>query len=297
LEQLADRVGQLPNIAQVSGVTRPMGAVPEQFRATYQAGAIGARLGSAADLISDHTDDLNRLARGSNTLADNLRDVRGQVNQMVASIQGLVDAFSSMRNQYGGDKLVSEVETAAKLVNSINSLGTTMGLNFAAVKDLFGWVAPVLTALQGNPICNADPSCSDTRVQFERVVNARSDGSLDQINDLARQLQVFPDRQTLKASAERLHVVLTSFTKALHAMGLDRPGGLQADLTNLQQGADRFAGGSRQVADGVDQLVEQIKQLGAGLGDASAFLLAMKQDAAEPSMAGFNIPPQLLRME
>ncbi|MDT5221727.1 MAG: putative drug exporter of the superfamily [Mycobacterium sp.] len=297
LEQLADRVAQLPNIAQVSGVTRPMGAVPEQFRATYQAGAIGARLASAADLISDHTDDMNRLAHGSNTLADNLRDVRSQVNQMVASIQGLVDAFSSMRNQYGGDKLVSEVETAAKLVNSINSLGTAMGLNFAAVKDLFGWVAPVLTALQGNPVCNADPSCSDTRLQFERVVNARSDGSLDQINDLARQLQVFPDRQTLKASAERLHVVLTSFTNALHAIGLDRPGGLQADLTNLQQGADRFAGGSRQVADGVDQLVEQIKQLGAGLGDASAFLLAMKQDAAEPSMAGFNIPPQLLRME
>jgi RND superfamily putative drug exporter len=297
LEQLAERIGQLPNIAQVSGVTRPMGAVPEQFRATYQAGAIGARLGSAADLISDHTDDLNRLAHGSTTLADNLRDVRGQVNQMVASIQGLVDAFSSMRNQYGGDKLVSEVETAAKLVNSINSLGTSMGLNFAAVKDLFGWVAPVLTALQGNPVCNADPSCSDTRAQFERVVNARSDGSLDQINDLARQLQVFPDRQTLKASAERLHVVLTSFTKTLHAMGLDRPGGLQADLTNLQQGADRFAGGSRQVADGVDQLVDQIKELGAGLGDASAFLLAMKQDAADPSMAGFNIPPQLLRME
>jgi RND superfamily putative drug exporter len=297
LEQLAERIGQLPNIAQVSGVTRPMGAVPEQFRATYQAGAIGARLGSAADLISDHTDDLNRLAHGSTTLADNLRDVRGQVNQMVASIQGLVDAFSSMRNQYGGDKLVSEVETAAKLVNSINSLGTSMGLNFAAVKDLFGWVAPVLTALQGNPVCNADPSCSDTRAQFERVVNARSDGSLDQINDLARQLEVFPDRQTLKASVERLHVVLTSFTKALHAMGLDRPGGLQADLTNLQQGADRFAGGSRQVADGVDQLVDQIKELGAGLGDASAFLLAMKQDAADPSMAGFNIPPQLLRME
>jgi RND superfamily putative drug exporter len=297
LEQLADRVSQLPNIGTVSGITRPTGAVPEQFRATYQAGAIGARLGSAADLISDHTDDLNRLSHGSNTLADNLREVRGQVNRMVASIQGLIDAFSSMRTQYGGDKLVKEVETAAKLVTSINSLGTTMGLNFAAVKDLFAWVAPVLTALEGNPVCNADPSCNDTRLQFERVVNARSDGSLDQINDLARQLQAFPDRQTLKASAERLRVVLTSFTTALHAMGLDRPGGLQADLTNLQQGADRFAGGSRQVADGVDQLVEQIKQLGAGIGDASAFLLAMKQDAAEPSMAGFNIPPQLLRTE
>ena len=41
LEQMADRVSQLPNVAAVSGITRPTGNVPEQFRATYQAGAIG----------------------------------------------------------------------------------------------------------------------------------------------------------------------------------------------------------------------------------------------------------------
>jgi RND superfamily putative drug exporter len=297
LEQMADRVSQLPNIAVVSGITRPTGVVPEQFRATYQAGAIGARLGAGAALISDHTDDLNRLVKGSDTLADNLGDVRGQVHQMVSTIQGLIDAFTSMRSQYGGDKLVKEVVTAARLVSSINSLGATMGVNFAAVKDMFAWVAPVLAALEGNAVCDADPSCSATRVQFERLVNARSDGSLDQINELARQLQAFQDRQTLNASVDRLRGALTNFVNALHSMGLDQPGGLQAGLTNLQQGADRFAGGSRQVADGVEQLVDEIKQMGAGLGEASAFLLAMKHDAAEPSMAGFNIPAQLLHLE
>ena len=297
LEQMASRVSQLPNIAQVSGVTRPAGAVPEQFRATYQAGAIGARLGAGSALIGDHTDDLNRLAAGANTLADNLGEVRGQVNQMVAGMRGLTDAFTSIRSQYGGDKLVKEVVVAAKLVNSINSLGHTIGVNFAAVKDLFAWVAPVLTALEGNQVCDADPSCSATRVQFERVVNARGDGSLDQINDLAAQLQAFQDRQTLNASVDHLRAALAGFVKALHAMGLDQPGGLQADLNHLQQGAAEFAGGSRQVADGVDQLVDQIKQMGAGLGEASAFLLTLKRDAAEPSMAGFNVPAQLLHME
>ena len=41
LEQMADRISQLPNVAAISGITRPTGNVPEQFRATYQAGAIG----------------------------------------------------------------------------------------------------------------------------------------------------------------------------------------------------------------------------------------------------------------
>ena len=74
-----------------------------------------------------------------------------------------------MRTQYGGDKLVRDVETAAKLVDSINKLGNEMGVNFAAVEDLFAWIGPVLTALQGNAVCDANPSCSDTRAQFRAV--------------------------------------------------------------------------------------------------------------------------------
>lgn len=297
LEQLAQRVNQLPNIAAVSGITRPTGVVPEQLRATYQAGAIGARLGSASDLISDRTTDLNRLVNGADLLAENLRDARGQVTQIVSSFQGLIDAFGSMRTQYGGDKLVAEVETATKLVNSVNALGNSMGLNFTAVRDMFGWVAPVLAALEGNVVCNADPSCSSTRAQFERLVNARGDGSIDQINDLARQMQTFQDRQTLDATVNRLRATFAQLNRALHAAGLDQPGGLQGGLNKLQQGADRSAGGSRQLADGVEQLVEQVKLLGAGLSEASAFLLTLKQDAAQPSMAGFNIPAQLLQLD
>ena len=70
LEQLADRVSQLPNIALVSGITRPTGTVPEQFRATYQAGAVGSILAHGSTLINDHTNDLNRLVQGAGTLAE-----------------------------------------------------------------------------------------------------------------------------------------------------------------------------------------------------------------------------------
>ncbi|WP_407685333.1 MMPL/RND family transporter [Mycobacterium sp. HUMS_1102779] len=297
LEQMAHRVSQLPNVAAVSGITRPTGNVPEQFRATYQAGAIGTLLASGSTLISDHTGDLNRLVEGAGTLADNLSHVRGQVDQLAAGVHELENAFSSAKNQYSGDTLVKEVDIAAQLVDHVNSLSNAMGWNFSAAKNMFGWMSPVLAALQGNPVCDADLSCSDTRATLEQLTGGRDQADLDAINDLSHQLQEYPDKRALKASTDRLRQALAKLAAVLKSMGMDQPGGLQANLNSLQSGADRFAGGSRQVADAVAQLVDQVKRLGAGLSESADFLLSLKQDAAQPAMAGFNIPSQLLHLQ
>jgi RND superfamily putative drug exporter len=297
LEQMAQRVSQLPNIGLVSGITRPTGGVPQEFRATYQAGVVGDRMAAGSAQIDQSTGDLNRLASGAGTLAASLGDVRSQINRIAPSMQRLIDAFSSMRSQLGGDKLVRDVETAAKLVQSINALGNAMGVNLSAVKDMFGWVGPVLAALNGNAVCDANPSCSATRIQFQKLVDARNDGSLDQINTLAGQLQGFGDRKTLDATVKQLNDALSNFSSAVRSMGLDRPGGLQAGLTQVRQDANRLADGSQQVAGGVDQLVGQVKLMGAGLDEAAAFLLAMRNDAADPSMAVFNLPAQILQLD
>ncbi|MCU1698834.1 MAG: family transporter [Mycobacterium sp.] len=296
LEQMASRVAQLPNVGLVSGITRPLGDVPPEFRATYQAGLVGTRLADGSNQIGQRTGDLNRLAAGANTLAGSLGDVRAQINKIVPSIQSLVTEFSSMRTQYGGDKLVRDVDNAAKLVDSINALGNSMGVNFTAGKNFFAWIGPVLTALDGNAICDANPSCSDTRTQFRNLVDPSNEGNLNQINDLAHQLQGFGDRQTLNATVNKLNGALTNVANAVNAMGLNKPGGPQAGLTQLKQNADRLAGGSQQVAGGVDQLIDQIKLVASGLDEASAFLLTMKNNAADPSQAGFNIPQQVLNL-
>jgi RND superfamily putative drug exporter len=296
LEQLASRVAQRPDVGLVSGITRPLGEVPPEFRATFQAGLVGDRLADGSSQISQRTGDLNRLTDGATTLADSLADVRGQINTIAPSIQELVTTFSSVRSEYGGDALVRDVEIAAKLVASVNALGNAMGVNFRAVKDLFAWIGPVLTALQGNAVCDANPSCRDTRLQFERLVAARQDGSLDEINGLAQELQGVEDRQTLNTAVKKLNAAMANVAKAVNAMGLDRPGGPQAGLTQLQQGANRLASGSRDVAGGVDELVEQVKVIAAGLNEASTFLLTMRSNAADPAQAGFNIPEQVLNL-
>lgn len=296
LEQMAARVEQLPNVGLVSGITRPLGEVPPEFRATYQAGLVGSRLADGSAQIGQRTGDLNRLTDGADTLADSLADVRGQINTIAPSIQDLLDTFTTVKSEYGGDKLVRDVEIAAKLVASINALGNSMGVNFRTVKDMFAWIGPVLAALQGNAVCDANPSCRDTRMQFQRLVAARDEGSLDEINGLAQQLQGVDDRQTLNEAVNKLNAAMGNVAKAVNAIGLDQPGGPQRGLTELQRGANRLATGSREVAGGVDELVKQVKVIAAGLNEASTFLLTMRNNAADPAQAGFNIPAEVLNL-
>ncbi|KUI35888.1 hypothetical protein AU197_18780 [Mycobacterium sp. IS-1590] len=296
LEQMASRVAQLEDVGMVSGITRPVGEVPMEFRATFQAGIVGDRLADGSAQIGQRSGELNELRDGADTLADSLADVRGQINAIAPSIQDLVDTFSSVRTEYGGDKLVRDVETAAKLVASINALGNSMGVNFRAVRDLFAWIGPVLTALQGNAVCDANPSCVDTRNQFQRLTAAREDGTLDEMNGLAQELQGVEDRQTLNEAVTKLNAAMASVARAVNTMGLDQPGGPQRGLTDLQRGANRLATGSREVAGGVDELVKQVKVIAAGLNEASTFLLTMRSNASDPSQAGFNIPPEVLNL-
>ena len=51
LEQMASRIAQLPDISLVSGITRPLGEVPPEFRATFQAGIVGDRLATGSAQI------------------------------------------------------------------------------------------------------------------------------------------------------------------------------------------------------------------------------------------------------
>ena len=86
---MAQRVSQLPNIALVSGITRPMGVVPQEFRATFQAGIVGDRMAAGFRRRSATTQATSTdWQTGANTLADNLGDVRAQINQIAPSIQG-----------------------------------------------------------------------------------------------------------------------------------------------------------------------------------------------------------------
>lgn len=292
LEQMASRVGQLPGVALVRGITRPMGESLEQARLAWQAGEVGSKLNDASKTIHQHNEDLDKLTHGADQLAGALGDVRSQVVQAMTSVRGLVDALTFLQNNFGNDKTFDDIDNAAKLITNIHALGDAIGVNIANVNDAVGWSGPILRALNMTPVCDLDPSCVTGRKQLERLAAVRDSGALDQITDLAKQLQSTNSKQSLESTAKGLRQALNQAANGMRFLAGSDPGGVPSRLTTLQEGATKLADGSRQLADGVQQLVDQTRRMGAGLSDASGFLLAMKYDASSPPMAGFYIPPQ-----
>ena len=291
MEQMAQRMSQLPGIAAVRGVTRPDGAPLEAASTTRQAGEIGKRLDDASVLIKDRTDDLNRLASGSDQLADSLAILRDQITKLMSGVGSLINGLAAIQSQFGGDMTFGQMGDADRLIAGMRTLGDTLQATFGNLAENFEWVDPVVIALDGSPYCDSNPVCITARDQFRTLQTARNDGTLDK---LVSQLQSTGPLSNLSQTVTKLSQSMKSLTGSMGSLGLAGPGGGKSPLGNMQQGLNQLADGSRQLADGVQQLVDQTKRMGTDLGDASVFLLAMKNDAATPSMAGFYIPPQVL---
>lgn len=289
LEQMVSRISQLPDIIMVRGLTRPTGEPLEQTKLSFQAGEVGSKLDDGARQIKEHGGDLDKLTGGADQLADALADVRTQVNQAVASVTPLLAALSYMEGVMGSDKTLNDLDKMGKLAGSMRSLGDALNANLSGVEDIIGWASPLLAALHDSPICNADPACVNSRADLQDLVNARNNGTLNSIAGLANNLQSTRDFQTLGTTVRNLRNALHTAQNALQSVN-----GLQAKITSLQQGANLLADGSRQLSDGVQELVNQTRNIGAGLNEASEFLLEMKHDAGKSSMSGFNIPAQFL---
>jgi RND superfamily putative drug exporter len=274
MEQMAQRVAQLPNIAAVRGVTRPTGKPLDQTKVSYQAGEVGSKLEDASSQISSKTTDLDALSGGAHQLANSLAGVRDQVDRAGQSMTTMTGALNQVQQQIAGTQ-------TAQLLNTVRAYANSVGSNQAAVNGVVNLAAPMLNALTNSPQCDADPACSDGRAKLEQLAaggNSQTEASA----------------QNLLATVQRLSTLLQSAGADLRSAGINSPAAAQHKIAQMEQGANALADGSKQLADGVQTLVDQTKKMGLGMNQAANLLLSIKHDASQPSMAGMYIPPQVL---
>lgn len=297
MEQMAARIAQLPDIDMVRGITRPTGQVLEQAKTTYQAGEVGSKLGDASNLIHTNDDNLTLLSGGAGKMADVLGQIRTQIVGSIASARGLTSALDAMSQKYGGSKTLDQIDKTATLVTNMRTLGDSLGLSILKVTSISDWATPMVLALNVSPQCDADPACVNSRSDLQKIVDVSNTPAVHSIEAFARELSATEGSQKLDESVHQLSQNVQKATAAARSLGVGQPGGVEKKLNEAVQGANQLADASRQLAVGVQVLVDQTRNLGAGLDQASGFLLAMKREAADPPMSGFYIPPQVLTMD
>lgn len=297
MEQMAARIAQLPDIDMVRGITRPTGEVLEQAKTTYQAGEVGSKLGDASNLIHANDDNLTLLSGGAGKMADVLGQIRTQVVGSIASVRGLTSALDAMSQKYGGSKTLDQIDKTASLVTNMRTLGDSLGVSILRVTSISDWATPMVLALNVSPQCDADPACVASRSDLQKIVDVSNTEAVHAIEAFARELSATEGSQKLDESVRTLSQDVQKATAAARALGVGQPGGVEKKLNEAVTGANQLADASRQLAVGVQTLVDQTRNMGEGLDQASSFLLAMKRDAADPPMSGFYIPPQVLTMD
>jgi RND superfamily putative drug exporter len=271
LDQMAQRVSQLPNIAAVRGITRPTGQPLDQAKLSSQAGAVGSKLEDASTQISDKTGDLDALTNGADQLAAALAKVRDEIRNASGPMTQMAATLDQVQQQLAG---------AANLLDGVR--GLTNGSASTLASGVPDAAAPMLNALNSNPLCSADQTCSAERARLEQLVQTHGGALPGQ-----------PAVQGLQEAAQGLTTLLASAGNSLRAAG-GNAAGMSQKIAGLQAAADQLADGSRRLAEGVRTLVDQTKRMGLGMNQAADLLLSMKRDATQPSMAGMYIPPQVL---
>jgi putative drug exporter of the RND superfamily len=256
MEQMAQRVSQLPDIETVRGVTRPTGEPLEQATLSFQAGEIGNRLADASEKITESTDSRAQLTGGADKLAQSLAQVRGQLTQATAVFDGLKKTMADVRRQITDSQMLPEMPGE----------GGPVVTDPESFKQSLEFTRFTVNTLRGNPACDIDPACVAERDRWQRVVEV----------------------------LDKVQPAMDAASKVLSSLGSNNSSGLQQQIAKIDQGAAALAEGSRQLADGVKVLDEQTDELGKGLSDASRFLMSMKRNASDPGTAGFFVSPEIL---
>ena len=203
MEQMAQRVAQLPDIAAVRGVTRPTGQPLDQTKVSYQAGEVGSKLEDASSQISSKTSDLDALSGGAHQLADSLAGVRDQVNRAGRSMTAMTATLNQVQQQLAGPQTTQLLDTVRAYANSVGS-------NQTAVNGVVNSAAPMLDALNNSPQCDADPVCSDGRAKLQQLAAAGNS-------------QTGASAQNVLSTVQHLSTLLQSAGADLRSAGINGP--------------------------------------------------------------------------
>jgi len=229
LEQMAARVISCP-ASQWFAALPADGQSLEQARLAWQAGEVGNKLNDASQQIHQRNEDLDKLTHGADHLADALGQVRDQVGQAMAGTRGLVDALTFVQS-LGGGKTFDDIDKAAKMVTEMHNLGQSLGVNIADVNDTASWAGPILIALNATPVCSMNPDCVTSRNQLQRLADARNSGALNNLSDLAKQLQATQGTDSLESTARGLRQALSTATNSMRSLAGTDPAACQPSWT------------------------------------------------------------------
>lgn len=314
LDQVAERIAKLPEVAYVRALTRPDGTQLHQTTVGYQAGVVADRLGSARDRVETARPDLHRLASGTSALRDGAAAADAQLPQLVIGIKQVTALAHEVVGSYEAANAALATATAAPvdLNMALADLNASVNLLDVALQTLTdntqlldagrtvsAALGPAL-AVEERPDCTMNPVCARARsgiADLDAISGGAVSRALRQVQLATAVPQETIDR--LRAAEPAIRNTIVRLQKLAATAPGGSPAQSRAQLDELVRGADRLSDGVSelsagldQVKGGVDQVVGLTGELTDGLSEATDYLATLSAHTSDGPGAGFYLPPQ-----
>ncbi|MER5388144.1 RND family transporter [Saccharopolyspora sp. NPDC002686] len=321
LEMAAANAAKVDGVQMVRGVTRPTGTPITEASLGQQAGQVGDRLGEATGRLAEGNAQTGRLVDGSEQIATGtgrLADGAGQLaigsgkladgaRSAIDGAQQLLDGLNATGGGLGSvaDGADRAHDGSARLAEGADQLATGLELASQQTELAVNGLELAYNALRADQLCTLDPVCAQARSGIGEIYVAERDQLLPGLRKAAEAArQLASGSGELSSGIGELQTGIASVRDGIERLAegertlRDRLGELSGGADQVAGGAEELSGHANAAADGANQLhdgtttmTQSIQELERGLGQAADFLRTAGQEAGDPDVGGFYLPP------
>lgn len=296
LNAVSVAVGKVAGVSEVRSITQPEGTRLKPASIAEQLGRLAAGLKQADRKLDSGEPGLRRLAGG----ADDLGAALGEVSTGAGKAQRASGKLSAGNRRLAGGLDRAAIGTgeaadgAARLRGGAAALAAGLRTAHDQVGEAVRALGMIVTALDGDPLCTADPICNRSREGLRKIHQGQRDRLLP---GLARAAD---GAARIAAGNGRLATGLDQLTDGLRqarrgsARIAEGQALLGTKLGELSDGTKRMADGAQGIAPGIAQLLDQTQRLQRGLDSGGDYLHDVHRQANTPAAGGFYLPASTL---
>lgn len=298
LDQMAQRMSQVPGVSKVVGITRPDGNKLTQATLAWQIGLIGQQVDRAQHTLSTELQpqltqmvDIAELVSSMMTeFNDNdLQQLQRVIPQLLTTAQTAATELNRHR------PVIESLGKADDLVGRLDAVGLSVDALVNALKNVVNLTPAARQALDANPACPADSQCAQLGQWLSAIAGIDRDGLLTDIDALGKVLNKVSTTDSVTELIDKLSAAVEQIQPRMNNLSSLERKYHRAEVSLQKLRALGVTTDSmRAMGERTRELASQMQDTMGAMTQAAAFLQTVGHDAAEPSASGFYLPQGLL---
>ncbi|MFW0792162.1 RND family transporter [Gordonia sp. CPCC 205333] len=298
LEQMAQRVSQLPGVTRIVGITRPDGSKITQATLAWQIGTMGKQLARAKDSAKNYVPQLDRVQQIADLVSQLAQEFDAnelsRINSLMTQAFSQAGSATGQLNRYSS--LLDRLSKSGPQLDQLAGLAPTLKTTAMTLTSAIALIEPIYSSMKGSRVCTDLPQCVQLRNQLAVLIESKNSGALAALGSVSTAIDAMAQSGTPPSKLiSDMKGQLATAQSYIRRIGefkarYDRAN----DVLRRVQLLGLSNEDAEQMGDRVREMRRQTEEAMGGLTELAAYLQTVGTSAKSPSASGFYLPDGIL---